>query len=72
MWAGEELCAVGKDSGDGIGAYAVVFEVDEAGGLEAFEDGCGGRLLRRGVIGEEGRKVNELSHIREKHIAEGW
>jgi hypothetical protein len=39
----------------------MVLEVDEAGILEAFENGFGGRLLRGGVGGEEGREVDELS-----------
>jgi hypothetical protein len=38
----------------------VVLEVDEAGTLEALEDGFGGRLFRCGVSGEELRKVDEL------------
>jgi hypothetical protein len=60
--AGEEAGAVGEDGGYGRGRYAVVLEVDEACVLEALEDSFGSRLLRRGIVGEEGRKVNELLH----------
>jgi hypothetical protein len=48
----------------------VVLEVDEAGTLEAFEDGFGSCLLSRGVVGEEGRKVDQLSRgvLSEAHV----
>jgi hypothetical protein len=52
---------VGEDGRDGRLRDAVIFEVDEARILEAFEDSFGDGLLSRGVVGEEGRKVNELS-----------
>lgn len=45
---------------DGGGGDAVVAEVDEAGALEAGEDGGGGGLLDGGVGGEEGGEVDEL------------
>jgi hypothetical protein len=38
----------------------VVLEVDEAGVLEAFEYGFGGRLFRRDIAREERRKVDKL------------
>jgi hypothetical protein len=41
----------------------VILEVDEAGGLEAFEN-CGGRLLLCGrVAGQEGGEVDELWEV---------
>jgi hypothetical protein len=58
--AGEEAGAVGEDGGYGRGRYAVVLEIDEAGILEALENGFGGRLLRCGVSGEKLCKVDEL------------
>lgn len=57
---GEELGRVGEDGADGGRGDAVVLEVDEAGALEAGEEGGGGveALLgrARGVLGE----VDEL------------
>jgi hypothetical protein len=54
---------VGEDGGYGRRGYAVVLEVDEAGGLEAFED-CGGGLLLCGrVAREEGGEVDELCDV---------
>ena len=38
----------------------MVLEIDEAGVLEALEDGVGSLLLCIGVAGEEGREVDEL------------
>lgn len=38
----------------------MVLEVDEAGVLEAVEDGVGGLLLGARVAGEEGSEVDEL------------
>jgi hypothetical protein len=38
----------------------MILEVDEACILEAFENSFGGRLLSRGIVGEEGRKVDQL------------
>jgi hypothetical protein len=38
----------------------VVLEVEEAGGLEAFENCGSGLLLCGSVAGEEGGEVNEL------------
>jgi hypothetical protein len=38
----------------------VVLEVDKACVLEALEDSFGSRLLRRAIVGEELRKVDEL------------
>lgn len=42
----------------------MVGEVDEAGGLEAFEDGVGALLLVGGGGGGEGGKVDELERKR--------
>lgn len=51
---------MGKDCGYcGLGD-AVVFEVDEAGILEAFEDGVSGLLLCVGIAREEGGEIDEL------------
>lgn len=60
LGSGKELGRVGKDCGYcGLGD-AVVFEVDEAGILEAFEDGVSGLLLCVGIAREEGGEIDEL------------
>jgi hypothetical protein len=56
----EEFGAVGKGIGYGWGRNAVVLEVDEAGVLEALEDGFGGRLFCGGITREKGCKVDKL------------
>jgi hypothetical protein len=58
--AREELRRVREDGGDGRGGDGVVGEVDEAGGLEAGEDGLGGLLFLGGGAAEEGGEVDEL------------
>jgi hypothetical protein len=60
LGAGEELSGVGEDGRYGREGDTVVLEVDEAGGLEALENGGGGLLLCGGVTREEGGEVDEL------------
>jgi hypothetical protein len=56
----EELGGDVEDVGDGGGGDGDVGQVDEAGRLEAFEDGLGGRELLGGVPVEEFGKVDKL------------
>jgi hypothetical protein len=57
---GEELGGVGEDGGDCGGRDPVVAKVDEAGFLEAGEDGLRGGLGFLGASMLEGGEVDEL------------
>ena len=59
-----------EGGGDGGGGDAVVFEVDEAGGLEAGEDGAGGGGFGVWVAVEEGGEVDKLGGWLEWEIVE--